>query len=326
MRVLVSGGAGYVGSALCLGLLERGHQVRIVDIGLFGTDHLPAEAELIVENILDCRREWLRDIDAVINLAGLSNDPMANFSPRLNYEQNSAGAALLAQAARDAGVPRFVQGSTCSVYGFTDGQEVDEDHTPRPSFPYAISKLMAERALWCLESKEFRPIILRKATVIGWSPRMRYDLVVNTMVKSALTTGRITVHNPGVWRPIIDIEDAVTAYLLAVEAPLDFSGVLNISAGNFTVGRIARLVAGALAERGLEVPIVVEHREDPRNYRVKTARAREILGFQPSVSIHESALRLLDRISEGKNSDLENPLYVNIEWITRRARALQVVS
>ncbi len=319
MRVLVAGGAGYVGSVLCQRLLDRGHQVKVVDLGLFGTDHLPGEIELQVADILECRQEWFEGVDAVINLAGLSNDPMADFSPSLNYELNAAAAALLAQMARRAGIRRFVLGSSCSVYGFTEGQEVDEEWPAKPQFPYAISKLMAEKALWCLEDQEFRPIILRKATVIGWSPRMRYDLVANTMVKSAFTTGRIVIHNPSLWRPVIDVRDAARAYVRAVEAPLSIAGTFNIAYDNYSVGRIATEVASALADYGVSVSIQVEHRQDPRSYRVSTQRAREVLGFAAHHSIKQCVSDLLERIQNGTNRDFHNPRYVNIEWIKAAA-------
>lgn len=319
MLVLVAGGAGYVGSVLCQKLLDRGHRVKVLDLGLFGTDHLPREVELVVDDILRCREESLAGCDAVVNLAGLSNDPMADFSPSLNYQLNAAAAALLAQLCKRAGVRRFVQGSTCSVYGFTDAQEVDEDWPAKPQFPYAVSKLMAEKALWCLEDQGFRPIILRKATVVGWSPRMRYDLVVNTMVKTALTSGRIILHNAGLWRPLVDVQDAARAYVRAVESPLELSGTFNIAYANFTVGAIGKQVAEALADHGVEVTLQVEHRQDPRSYRVSTRRARETLGFTAKIPIYDCVAGILERIGKGVNSDLDNPRYVNIEWIKRTA-------
>lgn len=319
MRILVAGGAGYVGSVLCHQLLERGHKVRVLDLGLFGTEHLPSGVELIAGDVLGCREESLAGLDAVINLAGLSNDPMADFSPGLNYKLNAAAAAFLAQLCKRAGVRRFVQGSTCSVYGFSHTKEVDEDWPAKPQFPYAVSKLMAEKALWCLEDEEFRPIILRKATVVGWSPRMRYDLVVNTMVKTALTSGRIIVHNAGLWRPLVDVQDAARAYVRAVESPLELSGTFNITYANFTVGTIARRVVEAMADHGVEVTLQVEHRDDPRSYRVSNRRARERLGFTARVPIYDCVADILERINGGIHSDLDNPRYVNIEWIKRTA-------
>jgi nucleoside-diphosphate-sugar epimerase len=316
MRVLVTGGAGYIGSTLVPMLLERGYDVRVVDSGLFGVEHLPTEAEVVLGDVLDFQEEWLEGVEAVIHLAALSNDPMADFSPRLNYQVNAAGAALVAQMCRRRGIQRFVMGSTCSVYGFTE-QEVDEEWDARPSYPYAISKLMAERALQCLEGDGFHPIILRKGTVIGWSPRMRYDLVANTMVKTALTEGRIVVRNPRLWRPILDVRDAAAAYVCALEASAEVTGVFNVALGNYTVAQIAQEVAEVLAERGISVTIEHQNLPDVRNYRVSTRKAREVLGFQPSISLKDSVRNMLDKIQAGINADFENPRYYNIEWWRR---------
>src|SRR5690349_19326810 len=134
MKILVTGGAGYVGSAVVKRLLDHGHVVRVVDSGFFGLDHLDRRAELIAGNILDFDGRWLDGVDAVIHLAGLSNDPMAAFSPSLNYLINAGGAALVAHAAKDAGIRRFVFGSTCSVYGFDDAAPLTEEHPTSPPF------------------------------------------------------------------------------------------------------------------------------------------------------------------------------------------------
>lgn len=318
MRVLVTGGAGYIGSVLVPLLLERGHAVQVLDYGFFGVDHLPAEARVIRHDVMDFDDRWLEEIDAVIHLAGLSNDPMADFSPRLNYEVNAAGSAVVAQACKRMGVGRFIMGSTCSVYGFTEEQEVDEGWPTKPAYPYAISKLMAERALQCLADESFRPIVLRKGTVIGWSPRMRYDLVANTMVKSALSEGQITVRNPNLWRPILDVKDAALAYIRALEADGEVSGTFNIACGNFTIAQIAEAVKEVLQERGLGVPVVHQDLHDVRNYRVCTRRARDVLGFAPSMSLGASVANMLDRIQEGVNADFDNPQYYNIEWMKIR--------
>ncbi len=318
MRVLVTGGAGYIGSVLVPLLLERRYTVRVLDHGFFGIEHLPKEVEIITHDVLDFDDRWLEGIEAIIHLAGLSNDPMADFSPKLNYEINAAGSAVVAQAAKRNGVHRFVMGSTCSVYGLTGEEEVDEEWPAKPAYPYAISKLMAERALQCLADDSFRPIVLRKGTVIGWSPRMRYDLVANTMLKSALTQGEITVRNPNLWRPILDVKDAALAYIRAVEVEREISGTFNIAYGNFTIAEIAEQVNEVLQERDLGVPIVHQGLQDVRNYRVSTKRSRDILGFIPSISPRDSVANMLNRIQEGINADFDNPRYYNIEWMKIR--------
>lgn len=315
MRVLVTGGAGYVGSVLVPMLITRGYGVRVVDCGMFGTEHVHPEAEVIVDDVLtiDKHAEWLDGVDAVIHLAGLSNDPMAAFSPSLNYMLNAAGTAIVAEAAKEAGVRRFIFGSTCSVYGLNDTADVGEEHPIEPTFPYAISKLMGERALVCLTDANFRPIALRKATVVGRSPRIRFDLVVNTMVKTALTQKKIVVHNPSLWRPLIDTEDAARAYIRALDADLSVTGVFNIAGSNYTIGRLADEVAAALRELGIDVPLDIQHRHDVRSYRVSMEKASLILDFRPSVSMRETVRRIVDQIRTEGITDFSDPRYHNVE-------------
>lgn len=315
MRVLVTGGAGYIGSVLVPTLVERGYRVRVVDLGLFGTAHLPVEAEVIQADVIDFDPAWLEDVDAVIHLAGLSNDPMAEFSPRLNYLYNAASAAIVAHAAKGTGIGRFIFASTCSVYGLNDSSEVDEDHPACPRFPYAVSKVMAERALLCLSDQDFRPIILRKGTVVGWSPRMRYDLAANVMVKMALTQKKIVVHNPSLWRPFIDVKDAAVAYVRALDADPDLTGIFNIAHDNFTIGRLADAVATTLKEYGIRVPVETQRRQDLRSYRVSLRKAFDVLDFRTAISMQESVKIMLDHILANEQADFDNPIYTNVEWL-----------
>src|SRR3990172_1848211 len=218
MRVLITGGAGYIGSVLVRRLLDRDYDVKVVDSGFFGVEHLPPEAELIIGDILEFDAKWLEDVDGVVHLAGLSNDPMADFSPSLNYMINAAGAAIVTQVCKREGVRRFVMGSTCSLYGAAGDQEVDEDFPVRPSFPYGISKLMAERAVQCLAGDSFQPIILLLFTLIRLSP-------------------------PLLLRPVLDVTDAADAYICTLEAGEETRGTFNIAYGNYSIGEIADEVA-----------------------------------------------------------------------------------
>ena len=315
MRVLVTGGAGYIGSVLVPTLVERGYQVRVVDFGLFGTSHLPAEAEVTQANVVDFDQEWLKDVDAVIHLAGLSNDPMAEFSPRLNYLYNAASTAIVAHAAKGAGISRFIFASTCSVYGLNDSTEVDEEHPVCPRFPYAVSKVMAERALLCLLDQDFHPIILRQGTVVGWSPRMRYDLAANVMLKTALTQKKIVVHNPSLWRPFIDAKDVAVAYVRALDADPALTGIFNIAHDNFTIGRLADAVAATLKEYGIRVPVEVQRRQDLRSYRVSLRKAYDVLDFRATISMEQSVKIMLDHILSNEQADFDNPIYTNVEWL-----------
>jgi nucleoside-diphosphate-sugar epimerase len=317
MRILITGGAGYVGSVLVPAALARNHSVRVVDLGMFGLDHVDGRAEVIRGDVIDCQSEWFDGIDAVIHLAGLSNDPMAGLSPSLNYLFNAAGAVIVAHAAKDAGVRRFVLGSTCSVYGFSDCEEVDEDYPAKPAFPYAVSKLMAERGVMCLGDDDFRPLILRKGTVVGWSPRMRFDLVTNTMVRTALTKGRITVHNAQLWRPLIDVTDAAAAYLCAVESDVNITGTFNIAQRNYSMGELAKEVALALEEFELRIPIVLDSKPDVRSYRVSTKRALDRLGFSAARPMTDTVRGIMRGIAEEGITDFDSPQYNNVDQMKR---------
>jgi nucleoside-diphosphate-sugar epimerase len=317
VTILVTGGAGFVGSVLTRALLEKGYRVRVLDSGFFGLEHVDKRAELVAGDILEFDKAWLYGVEAVIHLAGLSNDPMAAFSPSLNYMLNAGGAAIVAQATKDAGIRRFVFASTCSVYGRDDSELFDEERPTSPTFPYAISKLMAERLLGCLTDDQFRPIILRKGTVVGWSPRMRFDLVTNTMVKTALTEKRIVIHNPALWRPLIDVEDASQAYLSALEADLAVTGVFNISTRNYTLAELGTTVADELGKHGVSVTVETQHRPDVRSYRVKTDKAARVLNFKPRKAMNETVRDLVGHLITRPAAELEDPRYYNIRQMER---------
>lgn len=317
MKVLVTGGAGYIGSVLTRRLLERGDQVRVVDCGLFGLDHVDPGAELIVGNILAFDPEWLDGIGAVVHLAGLSNDPMAAFSPSLNYTLNAGGAAIVAHSVKAAKISRLVFGSTCSVYGFDESGPLNEEHHAKPPFPYAISKVMAERMLACLTDDEFRPLILRKGTVVGWSPRMRFDLVVNTMIKTGLVDGRIVIHNPDLWRPLIDVEDAAAAYMRALDTDPRISGIFNVAAHNYRLEEIAAAVQAGLAAHGVEVVVHTEHRADVRSYRVDTSKAASVLGFKADKALEQTVDEVVKRSTALTREELSDPRHYNIKQMER---------
>src|SRR5215472_13781267 len=209
--VLLVGGAGYVGSVLATELLERGYQVRILDRMYFGDHGLSGirdRVEVIVGDMRSVSPALLDGVESVINVGGLSNDPTAEYNPRANHEMNTVATVQLAELCRQQGVRRFLQASSCSIYdrGVTDESRdvlLDESSDVDPQAAYASSKLQAEQQILPLASEKFCVVALRKATLFGFSPRMRYDLVLNTFVKDALSKGEISLHYGGeMWRLI----------------------------------------------------------------------------------------------------------------------------
>jgi nucleoside-diphosphate-sugar epimerase len=287
MKILVAGGAGYVGSALIPVLLEHGYEVEVIDLLWFG-NHLPREVKVVRKDLLDCKEDDLKGYEQVVFLAGLSNDPMAEFDPSGNFLSNGALPSYLAYIAKRAGVKRFIYGSSCSVYGYTVNQMYDEESPVTCGYPYGISKLQGERGVLQLQDREFSVIALRKGTVCGHSPRMRMDLIVNTMFKSAMTQRQVTVNNASIWRPILDIRDAAMAYLRAIQADYSIQGVYNVASGNYTVGHVGDLVKHRVEKLiGQKIAIQIKQIQDFRNYKVTIERAKTYLGFQPQHSIED---------------------------------------
>ena len=309
-KILIAGGAGYIGCALVPALKSRGYDVKVVDLCIFG-NNLPPGTPLLGIDLFDLDFRDLEGFDTVIFMAGLSNDPMADYSPSQNFIQNSAAPAFLAYEAKRARVKRFIYASSASVYGDCSGEMVGElSEDTYPVFPYGLSKLQGEFAVLSVADENFSVISLRKGTVSGYSPRMRLDLLVNSMFKSAFATGTIFVNDPAVYRPVLSIQDAVQAYIRAVEASEDLSGVFNIASGNYTVAQVAEQVAARVP---MSHPPTVEivGKKDMRNYRMSIKRAIRELGFEPTGSVWSILEDLID--NKHKFSDWDNKRYYNIE-------------
>lgn len=317
MRILVGGGAGYIGSRLVPSLIEHGYHVDVIDTLWFG-NYLPPDVNVTAKTLFDCTEEELRGYDQVIFLAGLSNDPMAEFSPAQNFVQNGALPAYLAFIAKKAGVRRMIYASSCSIYGYTLDKLYDESSPVTCTYPYGISKLQGERAVLQLSDESFSVLSLRQGTVSGFSPRMRFDLIVNTMFKAALTTGVITVNNPSIWRPVLDIRDTVSAFTRAVQASPHLSGAFNVASGNHTVGQVADLVKARLeALAGARVKLDIRNVQDFRNYKVSIDKARVELGFEPQYSIKD----IVDDLFENRATygDFDQDAYYNVRIFKKLA-------
>jgi nucleoside-diphosphate-sugar epimerase len=311
MKILVAGGAGYIGSALVPRLQDRGYAIRVVDLLWFG-NNLPPEAEVTQKDIFDLAPDELKGFDQVIFLGGLSNDPMAEFSPSMNFIHNAASPAYLAYLAKQAGVRRFIYAGSCSVYGYTVNELYNEESPAISKHPYGISKLQGEKAVIQMVEPGFSAICFRQGTVSGYSPRMRLDLIVNTMFRSAIQKHEITINNPSIWRPVLSIEDACNGYIRAIEASDEISGIFNIASGNFTVGEVGDIVRNRLEDRlGFKVKLNVKHIQDYRNYKVSCEKARNVLSIKPG---HDVA-SIVDDLLEHRElfADLDNPRYYNIK-------------
>ena len=310
MKILVAGGAGFVGTLLTKELQTRNHHVDVVDLCWFG-NYLPESVSVNKKNILDLTAEEIQPYDCVVFIAGLSNDPMANFSPSMNFVENMAAPAYLAFLSKEAGIKRFVYASTCSVYGYTANQLMDENSAVSPQYPYGISKLAAENLIMSLANSDFRPICLRKGTIGGYSPRMRFDLVVNTMLKSALSSGKIVVNNPSIWRPLIDIRDVVGAYIRSIESSLELFGIYNICENNYTIGRLADEIKNTLNNRGHDISLEINNVQDVRNYKVSNQKAKTELDFEARYTPKDSVEHVLDNIDSDIN--FEDERFYNIK-------------
>jgi nucleoside-diphosphate-sugar epimerase len=227
MRVLVTGHKGYIGTCLVPMLLEQGFEVTGLDSDLFAACTFDGELEEVPELRKDTRDVIAADLagfDAIIHLAGLSNDPLGDYDPALTDEINCRASVRIAKLARDVGVKRFLFASSCSNYGAAGEQFLTEDAAFNPVTPYGVSKVEVEQAVSGLATARFSPVFLRASTAYGMSPRIRFDLVLNNLTAWAFTTGRVYIKSDGTpWRPIVHVEDICRAYIAALLAPTEAS-------------------------------------------------------------------------------------------------------
>lgn len=310
-KILLAGGAGYIGTELCKRLMKLDYDITVLDDLWFG-NNLDKNIKLIKKDIFSVTHKDLIEFDVVIFLAGVSNDPMAEFSPSENFVQNAACPAYLSYESKRAGVKRFIYASSCSVYGYTVDELYDESSPTTCSYPYGISKLQGENGVMQLADNSFSVISLRQGTVCGYSDRMRFDLVVNTMFKNAMLHNEITVNNPSIWRPIFHIQDACSAYIRAIQAPDNISGVFNVASDNYTLGQIGDIVSVEMSRlANKDIKVHINDVKDFRNYKVSIQHARLTLGFTPIYTVKDIINELFQKASNIQ--DLEAEKYYNIK-------------
>lgn len=339
--ILVTGGGGYVGSLLVPELLALGESVRVVDLFWFEHRLQPHERlETIVGDIRDADPAWLDGVKTVIHLAGLSNDPTADFAPELNAESNVQATRRLAElVARKSDATgedlRFLFASSCSVY-YTAAQESDADVRPKredslaaPTANYSKTKRLAELELLKLAGQypHFCPVLLRKGTLFGASPRMRFDLVVNTFTLHAWFRRELTVHGSGeAWRPLLHVRDAVDAYLYCRVAPLPKvrCQVFNVLRKNYRTLELAHWISEILGQHR-QVSIGVKRDRSvefgSRSYYVLADKMEHELGFRAERGTTKAVLDIWDGLEAGAYGERpqENPVYFNIRWFKEHA-------
>jgi nucleoside-diphosphate-sugar epimerase len=323
--ILVTGGAGYLGCVLVRELLSKGEAVRVFDklfFGDAGLDEVRDKIELIQGDLRYFDEAILDGIDSVIHLAGLSNDPTAEYNPKANHEMNTVATETLAKTCKRRGVKRFVFASTCSIYDkglYAEDFLLDETSEVAPRAAYAVSNYEAERILLAMADETFCPVIVRKGTLYGFSPRMRYDLVVNTFVKDALMNGALKVFCGGeMWRPLVEVTDAAKAYICCVEAPEHKvrGQVFNLVYKNYRILELAHWVREAFRPiRTLEIEVDYSHYR-ARSYRVSGQKIETVLGFKPTIAVKDSVERMVQTIQRSGHTDFLNPKYYNIQWLT----------
>jgi len=328
MKVLVTGNLGYIGTVLTPMLLERGHDVTGFDSDLyrrctFGDQSRIADVPVINSDIRDAEPGDFEGFDAVLHLAGLSNDPLGNLNPDLTFDINHRASIHLATLAKKAGVARFVFSSSCSNYGAAGETILDESAAFNPVTPYGKSKVLTEQDLAPMGDEHFCPVLLRSSTAYGVSPRLRFDLVLNNLVAWAFTTGKVLLKSDGTpWRPIVHIEDISRAFVSVMEAPRDrvFGQAFNVgrTEENFQMRELADIVAETVPNT--EVTYAEGAGPDTRCYRVNCDKLpTTIPAFQPQWTARKGAQQLYEAYQAvGLTLDeFEGPRYQRIGHIRK---------
>jgi len=322
-NVLVIGGAGYIGSALLPKLLEKGYQVRLLDLLLYGTEpiegllnHPRLEVVRADFRAIDKVVEAIRGMDAVIHLGAIVGDPACALDEELTIEVNLMATRMIAEVAKGSGVNRFIFASTCSVYGASD-EFLDERSALNPVSLYARSKIASEHVLTRMADDTFAPTLLRFGTIYGLSGRTRFDLVVNLLTAKAIVEGRITVSGGDQWRPFVHVDDAALAVFKALEAPVPavHNQVFNVGSNeqNYTISQVGETIERLVPSSEL---IDVAFDGDRRNYRVNFSKIHQALGFVPQWTLEQGINQVVEAIQSGKVQDYTHAKFSNVKFLS----------
>ncbi|MBN2366996.1 MAG: SDR family oxidoreductase, partial [Calditrichaeota bacterium] len=324
MRVLVTGHLGYIGTVMVPMLVQAGHEVVGMDSDLYERSNFgefPLAVENIRKDIRDVEASDLAGFDAIIHLAGLSNDPLGDLNPQITYEINHLASVRLAELVRSVGIRQFIFSSSCSTYGASTDDYITEEAAFHPVTPYGESKVFVERDVSKMADSRFSPTFLRNATAYGVSSRLRFDLVLNNLTAWAHTTGQVYLKSDGTpWRPIAHIADISRAFLAVLQAPLELvhneAFNVGITQENFRIRELAEIVKETVP--GCRVEFAEGAGPDKRNYRVDCSKIAERLpGYQPQWTARQGARELYGAYKDVglELEEFEGPRYRRVDHI-----------
>lgn len=329
MQILVTGGAGYIGSVLVKELLADGHKVKCLDRFFFGKEslaevHSHPSLEMIRDDIRWFDPNILKGVDVVLDLAALSNDPSGELDPFKTLDINYLGRIRVARLAKEQGVKRYVLASSCSIYGFQDGI-IDEKSSINPLTTYAKANRKAEQDVLPLADSNFTVTALRFATVYGYSGRMRFDLAINGMVLGLYKNPKIPVMRDGMqWRPFVHVKDVANAYKLVIrQSPDKVNGqIFNVGSDdqNYQILPLAELVG-----KSLNIPYEIEWygSTDGRSYKVSFKKFKDATDFKPSFTPKEGSIEIYEALKTGKL--VESLKTKTVEWYKHLMQSHQLV-
>lgn len=319
-QVFVTGAGGYVGIPLCKALIDKGYHVIALDRYFFGLEKMEdlkdnPSLRILKDDMRDFDTSVLKDVDAVIDLAGLSNDASGEIDPELTKDINYKGSSRVAHAAKEYGVKRYIYSSSASVYGAGNKSALTEEDELAPLTEYAKSKVAMEKDLMELNDKDFEVVLLRNATIYGLAERMRFDLAINIMTMRAWRDRVIYIMGGGEqWRPFVHIQDVVRAFLETLEASSDLVNgqIFNVGSDeqNYQIKQLAKFVLDIIPN--VEVHNVPDS-VDKRTYNVSFKKIRDTLEFTTKTKVHEGIVEIKQALERGEVAP-DDPTSQTVHW------------
>jgi nucleoside-diphosphate-sugar epimerase len=317
LRILITGGAGYVGSVVIPELIKEGHQIKCLDRFFFGNEYLSRaeflnKVELIKDDIRWFDQRVLDDVDIVMDLAALSNDPVGDLDSNKTFDINHIGRARVARLSKNAGVKKYILASSASIYGQQD-DIVDENSKVNPLTAYSKANRKAEIDNLSLNDDDFTVTVLRFSSIYGLSPRMRFDLAVNSMALELYKTGKIVVRGKSNTRPFLHIKDAARAYNMIIKAPKEkLAGqIFNVGSDeqNYQMDKLAIEVGNSI---GKKYDLEIKDTQDHRSYTASFKKIKESLGFETKFTVKDGSIEIYKALESGELVDSMKT--ITVEW------------